>query len=795
MKRVKFISVAMAAVVLATMLTSCFTSTKKGSTVVKEDDPWYESTKFEMVRDIKIGEEASDCNLCESNDKIFSLYCVTWDKWCNTRTVLDTYDYEGNLLNRLEVTLPEDVQIGDVYNSTVDPEGKFLKGVVNLWYPTYTDPAFIEIDTESGKVTKIKEMYGEEAKKVIKPEFDLMAVASSEEYTVAMLWGTYRTGGDTNRQLLLFKNEEFVQDLDLSNITFFYILGNFSIDESTDSIFIGVDTTYDNLSLEFDMTTGERKSVRSFREIGGEEVDFAEYTTTNNGDLCKIDSLGNILKIDTDTKTPVTVIDSDWYTPYFYPVYSEDQGVRSKLISCSEERTVILEDTYIMYGSDVPENHSYLRVLTKADKNPHVGKKIVEIAFPPNSGVSDYLAKTIYEFNRSDNEYLLRVWDKYHSGFTLGLVYGDYEENDQDVYRMIQDLKGGDAPDIVLNIQKNYAMNDGVFMDLTGLLDPEVLDKQYKNIIEAGRINNRLYFLPVTLEIEGLVTNKDLLKDGAAGITFEEFEKFIKDNMNGSSPYDYPRSTACNKRTFLLSCIDTKRAIEGDKIEFGTDQFRTAAQYAKDHFEYDNEKSIPKEYTQDWSRYRGECYYTKIGDYLDYVIACYKSKGNYKIIGTPSTDASGPRFKAMETISVSAKTDVKDGCKKFLDYLYSGRAYDSSDCEFRFIVTNKEIMDRNIEILSKKNNDEYKKFRASVSSGAFIPAPGYEKAFGDKEATVEMGENFKESLSTISTYYYEDHTIVQFVDEELAPYYAGDRSLDDAIKYINDRLTKYVREM
>ena len=44
-------------------------------------------------------------------------------------------------------------------------------------------------------------------------------------------------------------------------------------------------------------------------------------------------------------------------------------------------------------------------------------------------------------------------------------------------------------------------------------------------------------------------------------------------------------------------------------------------------------------------------------------------------------------------------------------------------------------------------------------------------------------------------YYYEDYTIVQFVFEELAPYYAGDRSLEDAIRYINDRTSKYVREM
>jgi hypothetical protein len=58
-----------------------------------------------------------------------------------------------------------------------------------------------------------------------------------------------------------------------------------------------------------------------------------------------------------------------------------------------------------------------------------------------------------------------------------------------------------------------------------------------------------------------------------------------------------------------------------------------------------------------------------------------------------------------------------------------------------------------------------------------------------------MKEIFLNSMSTISTYYYEDYTIIQFTLEELAPYYAGDRSLDEAIKILNDRVTKYIREM
>ena len=795
MRRAKILAVTMAAVMSVSMFTSCKASAKKGAKVVKEDDPWYESTRFELMKDIDKGNSGCAVDICVSNDRIFSLYCVSPDLWNTSRTVLDTYDFEGNHLSRRDITFPDKHHLIEVTGSYADPEGKTITAVVKFADRIDGGAAFVEIDTESGKVTGMKDLIGEKAKRVIKPEFNIFDIVSSGNYTIALLWGTFRTGGDTNRQILLFKDQEFVRELELSNITFMWLLDGFSIDESTNSIFIGVYDYDDTSSLEFDITTGKLKNVRSFREVGGGDVDFAEYAATDKGDFCKIDSLGNVVKIDTDTMIPKTVIDTNWYTPYFYPVYSDEQGVQSKLINYSEERTVIVDYEYLQFGFDVPEQNFYIRVLTKAEKNPNAGKEIVEIALPPNSGVSDYLAKTIFEFNKTDNEYLLRVWDKYKSGYTVGLVYGALDENDQEVYKMIQDLKNDDAPDIALNIQKNYAMRDDVFMDLTGFLDPEVLEKQYGNIIEAGRYDGKLYFLPVTLEIEGLVTNKELIKDGAAGLTFEEFEKLIKDEMNGFSPYDYPNSRAYNKRTFLLSCIDTKRAIEGQKIEFGTDQFRVAAEYAKDNFVYDNEQSIPKEYVDDWTRYRGECYYARIGDYLDFVSACNKSGASYKIIGTPSVDASGPRFKAIETVSVSALTDVKDGCKKFLNYMFSGAAYNSDDCKFRFIVTNKEIMDRNIEFLTRNNNDEYSKYLEGVKSGKFIPSPGLDKAYGQKGATDDMSESFKESLSSISTYYYEDHTIIEFVDEELAPYYAGDRSLDDAIRYLNDRAAKYVREM
>ena len=96
-------------------------------------------------------------------------------------------------------------------------------------------------------------------------------------------------------------------------------------------------------------------------------------------------------------------------------------------------------------------------------------------------------------------------------------------------------------------------------------------------------------------------------------------------------------------------------------------------------------------------------------------------------------------------------------------------------------------MERDIDAVTKYNNAGVKKFNAEVESGASIPAVGLDKATGDKMATDAMKERFLKNLSELSTYYYEDGEITKFVFEEIAPYLAGDHSLDEAIA-VKDRV-------
>lgn len=795
MKRIKVLAVAVSMVMLLTVLPSC-SSVKKSANVVKEDDPWYESTRFMLYPDVPDNTDMGTTqSFCTSDDKIFHLYSYTANHWQTQRTVIDAYDLDGKLISRHDVICEDDYKIHSIFSASASPDGKTLTAtahIISETAPAYQ--AFVTIDAESGAVTDMKEVFGGEAKKLTAGEFSVSYLSIIGNYTVALMAGEYHGGMDQEWKLGLFKDTELVTECDMSSLHIGMILDGFSLDEHSGSLYLVGYETGDVVSAEFDIYNGALKSKTSMTNFNRDEVNFGEYTSTNDGDLCKIDSLGNIIKMDINTMTPTTMVDTNWYTPYFYPAPSENVSTNSKVLSSNENRTIILDDESVLYGSVNYINYTYIRVLKKADKNPHAGKQVIEIALPQDAGVSDYLARSIYEFNKTDSEYLIRAWDKHKTGFAVGRTFGNVTEDEQQVFKMIQELKGADAPDLAVGIQKNYAMRDDVFKDLTGFLNPEVLDRQYTNIIEAGRINGKLYFLPVTLEIEGLVTRAELLEDGAVGITFEEYDALVEGPLHGFEAYDYPESNYYNKQAFLLSCIDTKSAIEGDTINFDTEQFRAAVEHSN-NFEYDDLNSMPQEYLYDMTRFRGECYYTKINDYLDYVYACCRPTGRYNIIGTPSVDASGPRFKALETISVSVSTDVEEGCKRFVNYLFAGSAVKAEDCMFRQIVTNKDIMDMSIERLTKINNDLYEAYQENIKNGTFIPAAGLDKTSGNKAATEEMRESFTESLSTISTYYYEDSTIIKFTLEELAPYYAGDRSLDDAIKYLNDRTEKYIREM
>lgn len=788
----RIIAAALAVSMIMPITTACSKSAK--STTVNKSDTWFESTRFDLKTDILNTEMMEGSAVSYGNGRVYHVYSLVnladYDNY--RRTMLDTYDDQGNLLSHVKVQDPANYAIDSI--KTVNPPdgNNVAEAIAVLFAPGGFETAVVTIDLSTGKAGSpkfFKDDKGQPLKVSLggKDTVGITEVYRAGEYYIPIIITSGMASGAAVHAWA-FKGSDYVCEFDFSELPNVYAIEEYSYDSKTDSFYTVGHTTNEGLQvLKFDAKTG--KKISSEKYTAQSDVNLADYKPVPSGGLCKIDTLGNITMFDMEAQEAKTIVDNNWYTPYFSDL-SEDVN----LVSCDSDTVVIHSSKTIEYSFAFSGFDETVTILKKCENNPHEGKKIIELATPIDRGITEYLSNAIYEFNRTDNEYLIRVWSKYKSGIKTGRDMTMLNVDNEKVYTMIQELKGDDAPDLAIGIQKNYAMRDEIFEDLTGYLDQAVLDKQFANIFEAAKIGGKQYFLPITLEIEGLVTDKNLIKDGAVGITFEDYDKMVKNDLDGFAPYDYPGSTYNYRKDFLLSCIDTKAAIEGGQADFGTEQFKKAAEYSKEHFNEDG-FTKPADYVWDdeIKKPRTGCRYDKIDSYVGYVHACKSSEGNYTIIGTPSVDASGPRFRAIETISVTALSDMKDGCKKFINYLFSGAGFGESSKEFQNIVTNKEVMARNMSIITEKNNigQDMMVEMSNYMSGM----ADFSNFYGYKTATKEMEKNLMESISSISSYYYDDPVLTGFISEDIAPYYAGDRSIDDVIKIINDRAYKYVKEM
>ena len=793
MKKIKALALVMAVAMLQPLLMSC--SANKNDAVVKEDDPWYESTRFELDSDKNPTEMLEGTAVSYSNGKVFHIYSLVnlADMDNYRRTLLDVYDEEGNLSDRIKITDPSNYTLNSVRAFKPDSEGKTAEAIAELFAPGSFETGLVTIDLTTGETSNVRLFKDKDGNTLEVSLGGMNSVGVSEvfvagEFYIPVIYDFTSTSG-TAAHAFAYRGSEYLSEFDFSDLPAVYALEEFSYDSNSKTLFT-VGYTYDGpFVLEFDPETGKRISSGEYSIQSDDEVNIADYKPVVSGELCKIDMLGNITAFDLQEQEVKTVIDNNWYTPYFSDLASD-----VRLIDCDENSAVIYSQKTTEYSMLFSETHESVTILKKTDKNPHAGKKIIELATPIDKDMTEYLSNAIYEFNRTDDEYLIRVWSKYKTGIKAGRSFSVLNVSDEKLYTMIQELNGSEAPDIAIGIQKNYAMRDDVFEDLTGYLDDDVLEKQFTNIIEASKIGGKLYFLPVTLEIEGLVTDTNLIEPGAVGITFEDYEKMIEQDLDGFSPYDYPMSTYNYKQDFILSCIDTKSAIEGDEVDFGTDQFYAAVEWSDKLFAQDGfDKPLDYDWNEESARARTGCRYERIDSYIKFVHACNSSEGSYTIIGTPSVDASGPRFRAVETISVTNSSDMKEGAKKFINFLFSGAGYTDSSREFQNIVTNKEVMSRNISIITGKNNESYD---ADALMSEYMMGLGDDShVYGYKRATMDMEDQMMMSLSTISIYYYDDPVITSFLVEEIAPYYAGDRSLDETVKILNDRANKYVKEM
>ena len=527
---------------------------------------------------------------------------------------------------------------------------------------------------------------------------------------------------------------------------------------------------------------------------------------------------GNIYgyKFDTDTKDKVI----DWIE---CDINSNNLNSYSIL---PDGRVIAFENSY---DDGMEKNTMQLIVMTRVDAASVVNKTVLTFAC---MYLDWNMRDAIVKFNRASNTHRIVVRD-----------YSEYNTDDDytaGIQKLNTEMLSGKLPDMIdINTYsmpiEQYAAK-GFLTDLYELIDadPDMSRESFvQPVIKAlESADGKLYQLPQTFAVDTAIA-----LDKVVG----EYDTWnlaaVKDAMtklqDGATVFD----VYCTKSDILSTCIsrniDAFVDWENGAAHFDSDEFKALLEFANsfpDTYDWENADEEDQDSAQNrmnaGKQLMSSFYVSSLEDIL-YQLTGYN--GKVKFVGYPSEDGtSNHAFQIDGAIAISStcadKTAAWNFMKQFLNEEYQS-SYSiwsfpinqaAFDAKLKEMMTEEYQTDDNGNVMKDDNGNPIRIPKVTYYTDGNGTMTGYSTGNGgvavmqaSADGSVEMGENGEVNVyamtqeqadeilglinATTAVYGY-DESIMGIITDEAAPYFAGEKSLDDTFNMIQSRVNLYVAE-
>lgn len=513
-------------------------------------------------------------------------------------------------------------------------------------------------------------------------------------------------------------------------------------------------------------------------------ADFEEYEWM---DLDKIESalIGSDGKLYCRTRTGVSGADIDSKTAEELFNYNWCGANRAKLEMCE---IADCTGTSMLFAGQTENRGEYygsqrsfqVVELTRSDKNPNAGKTILEL-YAPYIGAD--IGTAIEKYNENNKKFFIEVVDRYDEQ-KYYKVEGDWRNYSATELRiaslngasalsndLMGDIIAGNGPDILIGTSDYRQLNNSDYlMDLSPYVKGLKSEDYFTNIIEGSKSNGVLYQLPVSIYINGIYTDAKYAGSSGTGFTFEEYESFVRETLNGK---DVIVPSQAFYFAELFNSMDDIFIKDG-KADFSCPEFAEIAGYVKDNvreFEITTEEMNP-----DSANYADT---VEMQGYLDF----YYRKDQMRrldeptVLGKPSLDGRGPRFTSSSSVAVSAQAVNADACGEFIKLLLSDE------------IQTEIAMSGHGFVLSRNA------FRAGGEAAVSYCSSLDDHRESDKvKFTTDDIDNIERILMSCSSLKSDDPDISIILIEEMPPYFLDQKDLDSVIRIAQDRVQKVLDE-
>lgn len=395
------------------------------------------------------------------------------------------------------------------------------------------------------------------------------------------------------------------------------------------------------------------------------------------------------------------------------------------------------------------------------------------------------MKKKILEFNKKNQEY--RIETK------------DYSIYDDPAKQLSLDIISGKVPDIldITWLSKEQLIKKGLFLDLYDFMekDKEIKKEDFiPSVLKTLENDGKLYFLPSSFQLKGLVSSKKLMKDKESWTISEMIDSY--EAMPENRVFMQYADREWIGSGILRACINDYIDWETGNVNFQTDEIIKLIEFSNqfpsvqeaDYSQMEDKQILIEEgrlFLEPW-------YLSQPADILEYTKQ-YQKQGGYTVLSYPSNSENKKLDMVIydndSILTITKQCEYTEGAwefvRQFLTYEYQKEKF-----HYNF-PTRKDVLEKKLKAMqaTKPYTDEDGMEILPLDSGY-----GFERPLNKKE--IKQIRSFIDRIGGIATSYHDmvNETIAQILEEELEAFYAGDKTAEEAAEIIENRVGLYISE-
>ena len=461
-------------------------------------------------------------------------------------------------------------------------------------------------------------------------------------------------------------------------------------------------------------------------------------------------------------------------------------------------------ELYAVYSDlmELSRSNAKLIHLTRAEKNPHAGKKLITVG---GRSLDRAFQRFVSAYNSDPSQKCRIIQRSYYEELCIQGKDPD-EQNYEDYVR--QDIKSGTAPDIILNFDTCTSLfNEDIMVDLKPFIDGDNgLDRSliYDNVLSAFEKNGKQYFVPLSFSIQTLLANDEYIpKD--ADWTYKGYLA-----CGSSLPENVSFCETIPKSQILTMLYHTSAGqfvdYEKQQVSFDQEDFYTmleiANTYGVDKIEEDRNKQV--RYADDGTTIISydigeDPYYKEEEKFQEGLTAIIfepipsvrefgasvellGTKGSFR--GYPGKDGSGNYATAELSMGIPVCSKNRNSAWEVIRALFDEEAQLTLS-QYYGIPMSKSAYRKDAKKDMDSLREEWNNYQDDplILQGMHLP-----------EANDEYIDELEQQILAVNRVNEMDTAINHIMLEEAEAYFAGDRTKEDVAKIINNRASTAVKE-